>query len=305
MRVIHLSVYFAVVLLSAVSCGEKSTPENNLDKAIRLKGSESEMPLLTHFAENWEKQNTDYNIWLSGGGTATGIDALIAGNAEIANASRLVTAEESARAKAAGISLDQVVIARDALAIITGPGVSVDSLSVPQLADLLSGKTKNWKEIGGPDIPVHVIGRKKTSGTYQFLLDVLHINSFASDNRELARNDEIREAVRNTKGAIGYVNMGSLVEGDGKPYKYVWVMSLYIDGDKAWSPYNQEAVKSGDYPLTRPLYQYFRNPCSASVKEYLRFELSSVQQSRLSEFGYFPLTPFDKSQNKESSVWKD
>ncbi|MGL5889475.1 MAG: substrate-binding domain-containing protein, partial [Bacteroidia bacterium] len=207
------------------------------------------MPLLTHFADNWEKQNPGYSVWLSGGGSATGIDALIAGEAEIANSSRLISDSEIARATKAGFTLDQVVIARDALAIITGPGVSVDSLSVPQLADLLSGKTQNWKEVGGPDLPVRVIGRKKTSGTYQFLLDVLNIDAFSPGNREFSRNDEIREAVRNTKGSIGYVNMASLVDAAGKPYKYVWVMSLFIDGDKAWSPYNQEAVKSGDYPL--------------------------------------------------------
>lgn len=305
MPVLRCFSYLFLGILVVSSCGKTNPSEQPKLKMVRLKGSESEIPLLTHFAQNWKKQFPDYDVLLSGGGSATGFDALITGDAEIANSSRLISDTEKARAKAAGLTLDQVVIARDALAIITGPGVSIDSLSIPMVADLLSGKIRNWKEIGGADLPVRVIGRKNTSGTYQFMLDILHIGAFSPGNQELSRNDEIREAVRKTKGAIGYVNLGSLIDTVGKPYKYVWVMSLYIDGDRAWSPYDREAVKSGDYPLTRPLYQYFRRPSSVVVKEYLRFELADVQQNHLLEFGYFPLAPFDKTQNAKSSVWED
>ncbi|MCU0431977.1 MAG: PstS family phosphate ABC transporter substrate-binding protein [Bacteroidia bacterium] len=237
---------------------------------------------------------------LEGGGTATGIDALLKGEADIANASRLLTDMEEREAETAGIELTNIVIARDALAIISGPGVNTDSLSIPQLADLLSGKIRNWKELGGPDLPVVVIGRNRTSGTYQYLLDLLHFDNFAPGHQELKDNAAILEAVRKTKGAVGYVNIGSLIDREGKPYKYVWVMSLYIDGDRAHSPYNREAVSSGDYPLTRPLYQYVRVPCSKEVSEFLRFELDEKQQAKITSFGYFPLTPIDLDVNRRN-----
>jgi phosphate transport system substrate-binding protein len=303
MRINLLFVFFPLLLITTFSSCARNEPEKRATDhgPIILRGSESELPLINHYSTLWLKTHPGDTLDFDGGGTAVGFEALLRGQTHIANASRMMNDREKKQLSDAGKNVLQLVIARDALAIITGPGISLDSLSMTNVGDLLSGRIRNWKELGGPDLPVRLIGRNNTSGTYQFLLDLFHIDQFAPRHSALTDNAEILNVVRHTPGSIGYVNLGSIVDPEGRPYKYVWVMSLYVDGDRAWSPFNKEAVLNGDYPLSRPLYQYVSLPCNERVKAFLRFELDASVQAGLQDHGFFPVTPIDQQMNKAAS----
>jgi phosphate transport system substrate-binding protein len=193
-----------------------------------------------------------------------------------------------------------VIIAVDAVAIITHPHVGIDSLSMTQLGKLFSGEIKNWKEIGGADLPVVVIGRNENSGTYHYLLDHLRINGFAPGATIKPGNAEILDAVSTREGALGYVNLGSIYDDEGKPRKNIWVAGLYVEGSIAYSPYRTEYVLNGEYPLTRPLYQYVDRNSSETVRDFIRLELSKEVQTGLQARGYFPIAAIHAEMNRKN-----
>jgi phosphate transport system substrate-binding protein len=95
--------------------------------------------------------------------------------------------------------------------------------------------------------------------------------------------------------------LGSITNTEGKPYNHVWTVNIYIEGGKACSPFNREAVKYGDYPLTRPLYQYVKKGADTKVLDFIRFELQPEQQACLEKHGYFPITPIYDAINKKNA----
>ncbi len=293
----------AAIAITFFSCKEESNDPQNLlknDSTILIMGSESEMKLVGFLSSEYLKAHPGIKIELTGGGSAVGIEALINNRAHIANTSRAITNEEMKQAKANGVNPLQLIIAMDAISIITNPKVGIDSLSLDQLSGLFSGKIKNWKEVGGADQAVIVIGRNENSGSYHYLLDHLRIESYATGSRVIAGNKEIVEEVSKQAGAIGYVNLGSIYDDEEKPCKTVWVASVYVSGGQAYSPYQMEFVRNGEYPLTRPLYQYINAPVSENVESLLRYELTSNIQTHLHEIGYFPITSIYKTINKKN-----
>ncbi len=294
----------AAIAITFFACkNDETTGQGNLMKngsTILIMGSESEMKLVGFLTSEYLKEHPGIKIELSGGGSAIGIDALINNQAHIANTSRAITKEEMQQAKANGVNPLQLIIAMDAVSIITNPKVGIDSLSLNQLSGLFSGKIKNWKEVGGADQAVIVIGRNENSGSYHYLLDHLRIDGYAQGSRVKAGNKEIVEEVSKQEGAIGYVNLGSIYDDEEKPCKTVWVASIYVSGGQAYSPYQMEFVRNGEYPLARPLYQYINAPVSKNVEALLRYELSANIQTHLHELGYFPITSIYKTINKKN-----
>ncbi|MEO5641695.1 MAG: phosphate ABC transporter substrate-binding protein [Bacteroidia bacterium] len=295
-----LSVYILISFL-LFSCKNEELNEVTAGRRdttmLLLKGSESELKLIGFLTDEYKKLHKEINIEISGGGSSIGIDALVRNEIDIANSSRMMTRGEIKQARSIHLNPLQVIIALDAVSIITHPKVGIDSLSVNQLAGLFSGEIKNWKEIGGEDLPVVLVGRNENSGTHHYMLTRLGIDAYYTGIHIEAGNAEIVNAVRTLPGAIGYVNLGSIFEDDGVPCKTIWVAGIYIEGSNASSPYNFESVRKGDYPLTRPLYQYVNDPVSEKTAGLIRFELSDSVQSRLEAHGYFPITPINKALN--------
>lgn len=291
-------VYFlccsTALLVSA--CREK-TPAS--DSVLTIKGSDTEYPLVKHFAEEFTKEN-GYPVNVYSGGTAEGFKALSMDECLIANASRDITEEEVAFNTNKGYSHAEIVIAIDAIAIITNPKLGIDSLSTLQLARILDGTLTNWKSLGGPNIPIVVFTRNEASGTNAFIRNQFCKQGFPKNSVTVKDNREIIEKINAHPGGIGYVGSASIREQSGVPSADVWAMKLYIEGGNAYSPFQELAVVSGEYPLVRPLYQYINDRNHKWVKKFLHFELSPKGQQLVKRYGFYPLTSNYQEQNKRN-----
>jgi phosphate transport system substrate-binding protein len=294
-------IFLLIILLTVFSSCKNAKTDSPV---IRLKGSESEMKLMNFLLEKYQQRHAGIKFSLEGGGSGPGIKALINGEIEIANASRGITDDEISQANANKISPVPVIIALDAVAIITHSRVGIDSLSITQLSKLFNGEIKNWKEIGGLDLPVVIFSRDENSGTHHYLKNYFHISNYAPGTHFFADYTGIVDAVSKQPGAIGYVNLGSIYDANEKPVSNVWVAGIYVEGSPAYSPYQVEYVKNGEYPLTRPLYQYVNISASGAVKDFLKFELSDEVQLHLEEHGYFPIRPVHRTINAKSGFFR-
>ncbi|MDP1801797.1 MAG: phosphate ABC transporter substrate-binding protein [Bacteroidota bacterium] len=296
------SVYFLFFFVF-VNCTDSSSTEKEKaekqKKLITIKGSDSELNLLKFFADEYKANRPGLIVNVSGGGTSHGIKALINNETDIAIASRIITEEEITSAKAKGVNPLAFIIAQDIVAIITHPETGIDSLSLSQLSKIMKGTIINWKELGGIDLPIKIYGRDKHSGTRYYLKDKLGVKKFPAHYEELDGNAQIIEKIHSEKGSMGYVNVGSIVNVEGKPTSKVWAMNLYIENNKACSPYENQRIKYGEYPLVRPLIQYTNGKPSNELLEFINFELLERQQSNLEKHGYLKInaTYFNMNQN--------
>jgi phosphate transport system substrate-binding protein len=203
-KIILLSFF----LFTLLCCKNRS---NEKDKSIIvIKGSDSELNLLKFFSNKYKTNRPELRIEITGGGTAHGIKALINRETNIAIASRVITNEELEEAKENGVTPVPFVIAQDVVAIITHPKTGVDSLSLEQLSKIFNGEIANWKDVGGLDMAIKIYGRDKNSGTRYYLKDKLSIKKIPSNYIEMNGNVQIIEQVSKDKGAIAYVNVGSI-----------------------------------------------------------------------------------------------
>ena len=272
-------------------------PVRTYTATIKIKGSESEFNLIKYIGSEFNKKNPDINIVVAGGGSGDGIEDLLQDNIEIASLSRPVNNDELEVAERKGLVLVPIIIALDAIAIITNPQNGVDSLSLTQLGKIFNGTITNWNEVGGSNLLIKVYGRKSNSGTRQYLRDRLMISKYADNVIAKKGNDEILEIVKKEKGSIGYLSLGSIIDTNGKPYGGIWAVNTYYEGGKAHSPFEMEAIKSGEYPLVRPLYQYLIGFPKGNILDFIQFELSSTIQREIEQHGYFPINPIHKTIN--------
>jgi phosphate transport system substrate-binding protein len=286
------------VVLVMYCCKPKSTDPTN---EIVIKGSDSELNLMKFLSAEYQKKQ-DILFDISGGGTSKGIEAFIKGEVDIANASRLISDDELNEANKNGIHPVSYIIASDVVAIITHPEVGVDSISMRQLSKVLHGDIQNWKELGGSDMAIKIYGRDHNSGTRHFLMQSLNCENFSDLHTGFKTNKEIIDAVSKEKGAIGYVNLGSIVNKEGRPTDKIWAMNLYAEGIPSCSPYEKERVKNSEYLLTRPLIQYVNEKSDEKIIGFIRFELQEEQQLNLEEHGFFHINENHMNLNKKNGL---
>ena len=135
---------------------------------IQVKGSDSEVNLVQRLAEVFMKKNPDVNIAVTGGGSGTGIAALINKTTDIANSSRDLSPKEEEAAKKAGVQPFRVIFATDGISVIVHPQNPITKLTLEQLGKIFKGEITNWKEMGGKDGKISLYGRQSNSGTYVF-----------------------------------------------------------------------------------------------------------------------------------------
>ena len=182
---------------------------------IENKGSDTIVNIALAWAEEYQKLHPDVRISVTGGGSGTGITALINGSIPLANASRQIKPEELATARAAGLDPQEFIIARDAIAVIVHPDNPVNQLTIEQLSAIYTGKINNWSELGGEDRPIVRLSRETNSGTHVFFLekvvrmgDAKDKTIFAADTCLLPSSEGIISEVRENPNAIGYDGLG-------------------------------------------------------------------------------------------------
>lgn len=287
-----LAVASCVLLLSACSIG------NGGAGTLTIKGSDTEVQLVSALAEAFSKQSTDTKIAVAGGGSATGIAALLNGDIDIANSSRQMSESERKQAEEKGMTIGEFILARDGLSLIVHPDNPVRSLTIEQAGKLFSGEVKNWKEVGGPDAPVSLYGRQSTSGTFTFFRSTVVNGEYALTMRNMESTQAIVDAIKTDVNGIGYAGVGYVKNEDGTPRSGIHIVPVRTEkGDI--SPLDAAAVEAGTYPITRVIYQYVAEVPDADspMAEFLRFEGSKEGQVIVEKTGFYRASPADRSLN--------
>jgi len=273
-----------------VGCaGPANAQSGSTGTAIEDIGSDTIVNLALAWAEAYQPQHPDVRISVTGGGSGTGIAALINGTADIANASRAMKDEERQQAESNGIEPFEIAIARDAIAIVVNPANPVDDLTLQQISDIFGGKIDNWTEVGGEDRPIVRLSRETNSGTHVFFLEeVVRLGDkdnktlFSPDTLLLPSSEGITAEVRQNPNAIGYDGLGYVTDD----VKTVAVAA------KAGQPFVQasiESVNAGTYPIARPLFMYTRGEPTGKIKDYIDWILGPEGQAIVIRLGFVPL----------------
>jgi phosphate transport system substrate-binding protein len=227
---------------------------------------------------------------VTGGGSGTGIAALINGTVDIANASRQIKQEEIEEAQSNGVDPVEFVIARDAIAVIVNPENPVNKLTLQQISDMYSGKINNWNEVGGDDRPIVRLSRETNSGTHVYFLEtVLRLGQsdndtlFSRDTLLLPSSEGIIAEVRQNPNAIGYDGLG-YVPPDLK------MIAIAEQSGGAYVLPSVETVNNATYPIARDLYMYTAGEPVGIVKIYLDWIITSDEaQGIVKELGFVPI----------------
>ena len=259
-------------------------------KLIQNRGSDSMAVAVVGWAEAFKQKNTAIGVAVSGGGTGTGIAALLNGAVDIANASRAMTGREIKLAKKRGIAPVQHTVGYDAVAIYVHKDNPIKSLSFSQLADIYGdgGKTELWTDLGivvpgcGSQKIVRV-GRQNSSGTHAYLRkNVLGGKRFKHGTLEAQASKDLVELVLKTPCAIGYSSFAYAIPD-------VKAACIRESPDEVCSTPSIKGVTERTYPISRPLYMYTNGPATGDVKSYLDWVLSDEGQCILQKRQYAPL----------------
>ena len=286
----RILIFFLLSSFIVASCNSSSqSPSDSSTKYIQNKGSDTIVNLALAWAERYQNEHADVRISVTGGGSGTGIAALINNTVDIASASRSIKEEEIEAAKANGVNPVEHVIARDAIAVIVNPENLVSELTLQQLSDIYSGKINNWMEVGGEDRPIVRLSRETNSGTHIYFLEtVLRLGDkenktlFSTDTLLLPSSEGIIIEVRQNPNAIGYDGLGyvpddlkmiAIAKEDGAPYVLPAIATV---NDKS-------------YPIARDLYMYTDGEPTGILAEYLAWILSDEAQEIVAELGFVPV----------------
>jgi phosphate transport system substrate-binding protein len=241
------------------------------------------------WAESYQELKPNVSISVTGGGSGTGIAALINQTVDIANASRQIKGEEIEAAQANGSDPVEYVVARDAIAIIVNLNNPVDNLTLQQISDIYSGKINNWQELGGEDRPIVRLSRETNSGTHvYFLEEVLRLGDsdnktlFSPDTLLLPSSEGITSEVRDNPNAIGYDGLGYVV-----PEVKVVAVAKNEGGPFIFP--SATTVNNGEYPIARDLYMYTVGQPVGEIKEYIDWLFSLEAQQIVEELGFVPI----------------
>ncbi len=280
-----------LLLLLQASCdsGQKepskgeSASGTSSQKMISVKGSDTMVHLTSSWAEQFMAQHPDSQISVTGGGSGTGIAALLNGTTDICASSREIQGKEKELAAQKKIDLVEHAVARDGLAIIVNPANSVADLSMEQLRKIFIGEYANWKELGGSDLPIIVLSRESSSGTFVFFQEhVLNKADYTPRARLLAGTSALVQSVQADKGAITYVGLAYALDAKTK----VKIVGVKSADDAASVLPSDETVRAGHYPVARPLYLYTNGSASPEVQAFIDFSLSKAGQKIVTETGY-------------------
>ena len=247
-------------------------------QSITVAGSTTIMPISEKWAKTF-KNKTGITVSVHGGGSTGGINATKIGTADIGASSRNLNQKEQE-------SLKQVVIGKDALAIIVNKSNPVSNLSVDQARGIFVGRIKNWEELGGADKPIQVINRESGSGTRGLFEEVVMQITLQDKTKKSVpmslssiinnSNAEVKETVKLIPSSIGYVSLGYVDDS-------VKVLKM-----NSVSP-TEENIFSGRYNLVRNLYYLVKDDQSKKIKQFLDYVLSQEGQSLIRGEGFLPV----------------
>ncbi len=273
---------FAIVAVLAISPAITTTVKA-ASGYITIKGSDTMVHLVSSWAEEFMNQHEGIEVSVTGGGSGTGIAAMINGTTDMCAASREIKPKELQLAEQKGIEPMGHVVARDGIAVVVNPKNPVGELNIEQIGKIFTGAYTNWRDVGGPDEKIIVLSRESSSGTYVFFQEhVLKKKDYTTKARLMPATSAIIQSVSSDKWAIGYVGLGYAAEAGDK----VKTLAIKEDADSPAVMPSEKTVKSGEYSIARPLHLYTKGEPQGIIKEFLDFCLSDEGQKIVREMGY-------------------
>jgi phosphate transport system substrate-binding protein len=273
-----LFVFAALILVGVVGC-----PSRQAAKTVTCKGSDTMVILVQRWAENYMKEKPGDIVQVTGGGSGTGIAALINGGTDICQASRPMSDKERGQVKEKfGKDAKEIPVALDGIAIYVHEQNPLNEISLPQLKDIYTGKIKNWKELGGADAQIVPYSRENNSGTYMYFKEhVLAGVDFEVGVQTLPGTAAVVNAVSKDLRSMGY---GGIAYAKG-----IKALKVKKDAMAAAITPSMETVTQGTYPISRKLYFYTVGDPSGMVKEFIDWTLGDHGQKICEDVGYYPL----------------
>lgn len=276
-------IVYALCLLAVVGLARCAGQGSRRSEAVTIKGSDTMVILGQRWAESFMAKHPGNVIQVTGGGSGTGIAALINGTTDICQSSRPMKDDEKNQIQEKyGNPVQEVLVAKDGLAVYVHETNAIAAVTIPQLKDIYSGTTTNWKQLGGKDAPIVLYGRENSSGTYEYFKEhVLAGGDYAAAMQTLPGTAAVVNAVAQDPNGIGY---GGAAYAKG-------VKECGVKPDDA-SPAvlpSEATVRDGSYPISRGLFYYLRQAPQGKVKEFIDYALSDEGQALVKDVGYFPI----------------
>ena len=283
------SFLLLAIFASLCHCAQGSPPstEGAAGRANRgkltIKGSDTMVILGQRWAEAYAAVDPNAIVQVTGGGTGTGIAALINGATDICEASRPMSdREKEDLLSKRGVAAVEIKVALDALTVFVNAKNPLDEISLPALSRLYKGETADWKQVGGAAHAIVLYGRESSSGTYGYFKErVLGGKDFAPSTQTLAGTSAVANAVKGDEFGIGYGGIAYL-EG---------IKALRIradEGSAAVTP-SPSTAKDGSYPISRFLYFYTAGEPTRELKKFIDWVEGVEGQKVIVEVGYYPL----------------
>ena len=266
------SVVESTVAASSEAASSEAAPAEttaDLSGSISMVGSTSMEKLANALSEAFMEKYPDVTVTAEFVGSGAGVEAVTNGTADIGNSSRSLKDEE----KAAGVV--ENVVAIDGIAVCVDPANEVADLTKEQLTNIYNGTITNWKEVGGADEPIIVIGREAGSGTRGAFEELVDLKDACKYANELDSTGAVIAKVASTPGAIGYASLDALDDS---------VKALSLEGVEATA----ENIKAGNYFLSRPFVMATKGEISGQsdlVQAWFDFVLGDEGQQVASEVG--------------------
>ena len=282
-----------LAVLAIAACG--GSDQSGRRAVIQNKGSDTLLNVAQAWAEAYRDVDPDVAVAVTGGGSGTGISAMIAGTVDIANSSRKMREPEIEAARGNGVEPIEFVVGYDALAVYLHEDNPIEALTLDQLRAIYGegGHVTNWSDLGvevpgcGSDEIVRV-SRQNNSGTYVYFKEAVLGDDaeYKLGSRDMHGSKDVVDLVENTPCAIGYSGLAYATEHVKMPCIETG------DGGDCVVPTIATAVE-GSYPIARPLFMYTAGEPQGAVKEYMDWILSSAGQCLILERGYAPYAPME------------
>jgi len=257
-------------LLALPGCATSTTASTT---QLTVTGSTTLLPIAEVSAEDFMAANSGTRVLVSGVGSSAGIESVSNGTCDIGTSSRELKPAELS------LGLVDTPVARDAIAVIVNPGNPVSSLTTSQVADIFSGKVRNWKDIGGPDLEIGLVNRDEASGTRQAFLElVMKGRDFDPTAAVLPGTGQVRSVVGQSRIAIGYISLGFVDSS---------VKAIVIDGVTP----TPATVADKSYPVSRVLHFLTKGEPQGLAKQFIDYVLSpTIQDSVVPDAGFLPMS---------------
>ncbi len=283
-KVLAVSVIFYVGVTNTSCAGSAG-----LSGSLQIKGSDTMVNLNQALAEAFMAKYPKAFVAVTGGGSGTGIASLISGTCDIAACSRKMKEKEIKQAQEKGINPKEIIVGLDGLAIVVHPLNPVSKLTIDELADIFTGKIKNWKEIGGNDGKIVLLSREVNSGTHVYFKE--HVlkkgnekgpEEFAPSALLMSSSQAIADEVAQNPNAIGYYGMG-YISPKQKP------IAVAPDKNSSYIEPTVDNVVKGIYPISRPFFMYTSSNSKPLTTSFIEFALGKEGQKVVLDTDFVPI----------------